>query len=141
MRRSIDLEKRMINTAIELHDSTLIAVRELDQIAVVELIACLHESEGQPGRNHGTVWRQNVQIMIAHANVIPNLISLPDNIADGMLVLGGETIENVFPVPQTFDGDCCIRLDFANDKQLVINGNRIQVTVHGDRQFKETFQA
>lgn len=131
----------MINTAIELHDTTLVAVRELDQIAVVELIACLHESDGQPGRDDGTVWRQNVQITIAGANVISNLICLPDNIVDGMLVLDGETYENIFPVPQTFDGDCCIRLDFANDKQLVINGNNFQVTVHGDRQFKETFQA
>ena len=141
MRRSIDLEKRMINTAIELHDSTLIAVREQDQIAVVELSACLHESEGRPGRDHGSVWRQNVQIMIAGANVISNLMSLPDNIVDGLLVLGCEKLENVFPVPQTFDGDCCIRLDFSNDKQLVINGNSIHVTVHGGRQFKETFQA
>ena len=141
MRRSLPSEKRMINTAIELHDSTLIAVREIDQIAVVELIACLHESEGQPGREDGTVWRQAVQIMIAGANVISNLMSLPDNIVDGTLVLDGETFENIFPVPQTFDGDCCIRLDFANDKQLVINGKNFQVTVHGGRQFKETFQA
>lgn len=131
----------MINSAIELHDSTLIAVRELDQTAVVELNACLHESVGQPGRDVGTVCRQNVQIMVTGANVISNLTSLPDNIADGILVLGGETIENVVPIPQTFDGDCYIRFVFANDKQLEINGNNIQVTFHVGLQFKETFQA
>ncbi|MBF0502110.1 MAG: hypothetical protein HQM09_18365 [Candidatus Riflebacteria bacterium] len=59
-----------MNTIIELHDSTVAGISELDGTVVVYFQpALLHKSEGRPGYDSGTCWGQDARLVFADASV------------------------------------------------------------------------
>lgn len=130
-----------MNTAIELHDSELLSMRENNHCVVMDLIGYLHMSKGRPGKDVGSVWQQSVRLTFSGIAELNNPHRWPDTILDGTLTLGESTFENLFPVATKFDGPCRMVLEFANDLQLVITGSNFRTALLGEPSFIETFEA
>ncbi|MCU0712335.1 MAG: hypothetical protein MUC43_09760 [Pirellula sp.] len=111
-----------INAAIELHDSRFNSMVENDGTIVVELAAYLHQSQGRPGIDSGTVWTQSVRLTFLYATFSGTIAGLPDTILDGCLTLSGEKLVNLFVVPLTHLGPTCMYLEFANGIDITICG-------------------
>ena len=54
----------MPNAAIELHDSSVTAIRMEGSDVVIDLDAYVHVSEGAPGIDAGTGWTQRVRMTV-----------------------------------------------------------------------------
>ncbi|XZE19334.1 hypothetical protein SH449x_004651 [Pirellulaceae bacterium SH449] len=128
-----------INAAIELHDSKLTSIDEDDELLVVELMAYLHQSDGSPGIDPGTVWMQSVRLTFLNGTMQCTLVEFPDTILDGCLTLSGEQFENCFAMPLKHDGPTVLSLDFANDIDLTVQADGLRVEYLGTPTFLEKF--
>src|SRR3989442_13679346 len=77
----------MTNRAIEFHDSTLLSVVLEGRDMRIAVSAYGHESEGEPGRDAGTGWEQDVDFILTSA------------VAETMLPQGRMEIQTVGSMP------------------------------------------
>jgi hypothetical protein len=128
------------NRAIELHDSEVHGI-EADGVSIVlSMTAYLHQSDGRPGFDRGTVWRLPARLVVENGKFDRPFTSPSLEISDGQISIRARVIDNLLPLP--FDENGPIRLDFAGaEGELVIWGDRVYIEEAGPAAYLEEFPA
>jgi hypothetical protein len=127
-----------MNQIIELHDSTVVAVRESQGEVQLDLEAYIHVSEGRPGIDPGTGWTMPVRMTIASATVVRAFEGDSLWIIDGAITVGSTVLDNECPV--TFDVADEIEIRFSGGEgSLTVVGKGLRVEPTGDAEYVEEF--
>ncbi|WP_139351974.1 hypothetical protein [Polaromonas sp. A23] len=117
--------------SIELHDSTLAAVRMEDGTAVVELRpAYIHrDAKG---------WTQDADLRIGNAQVDLAGVDLPAELADGRIKSKLGPYHNLLELPLDVPGPLTVTLEVVFSEELIrIAGDGAKVVLHGDPTYVE----
>lgn len=128
-----------MSDGLELHDSRVDHIEWDDGAAVVHFsLAYIHKSKGKPGRDPGTVWSQEADLILLDARVSEPWPTLPNAIAEGFLEVGGIRHE-LIPLPFHRKVGARLNLKFSDGTKLEIVGKRPVVELLGLPQFLEDF--
>jgi hypothetical protein len=126
-----------LKAALELHDSRLDQIAVVDGAAIIHFPhAYIHKSVGTPGRDPGTGWSQEAQLILASACQSGILPPLPNTISDGYLEIGGIRHE-LIPLPFRRRGKATLALEFADGTRFEVSGERPVVELLGTAKFLE----
>jgi hypothetical protein len=127
-----------MNQSIELHDSTVVAIRESGGEVQLDLEAYVHRTEGRPGIDPGTGWRMPVRMTIASATVVRAFRGDSLWIIDGAITVGSTVFENMIPV--AFDSVDEIEMRFSGGEgSLTVTGKGLRVEPTGEAEYVEEF--
>lgn len=130
-----------MNTAIELHDSTVAEISSRAGTVIVRFVpAYLHKSEGRPGLDCGTGWVQDAQLRFADAFVTGACPDLPCDIMDGELVFGGDRRDNEIPVPLEVTEPTKLSLKFGPKHAVTVKGRSVRLELLGEAKYVEEFK-
>ena len=128
-----------MKSALELHDSRLDQIALVDGAAIIHFPhAYIHKSSGTPGKDPGTGWSQEVQLILASASYSGTLPTLPNTISEGHLEVGGIRHELV-PLPFSRRGKATLALVFTDGTQFEVNGERPVLELIGAAKFLENY--
>jgi hypothetical protein len=100
--------------------------------------AYLHKASGTPGKDPGTGWSQEVQLVLESATHSGAMPSLPNTISDGYLEVGGIRHELV-PLPFSRRGAATLALVFTDGTLLEVSGERPVIELIGVAKFLENY--
>jgi len=106
----------MQRRAIEFHDSELLFVRREGPNLRLRLDAYVHVSHGEPGRDSGTGWTQDVDFILRDARVDVPAPAGRLELADGRLRIGDRVLEGLVPLPFEEVGAVKLELDGIGGK-------------------------
>ena len=106
----------MERRAIEFHDSELLFVRREGPNLRVRVSAYVHVSDGEPGRDSGTGWTQDVDFILRDALVETAAPAGKLELADGRLRIDDRLLENLVPLPFEDVGAVKLELDGIGGK-------------------------
>ena len=120
-----------MRSALELYDSRVSRIELSDGNAIVHFShAYVHKSQGTPGKDPGTGWSREAQLVLWEASVSAPLPPLPDTISEGFLEVGGIRHEFI-PLPFKRKVAARLCLTFADGAQMEIAGNRPSIELLG----------
>lgn len=128
-----------MGSALELHGSRVDRVDLIDGVATVHFPhAYIHKSKGKPGRDAGSGWSQEAELILAQATVTGALTALPNTVAEGFLEVGGVALE---PIPLPFKRKVRARLylQFADGAAIEVLGDKPFLQLLGSASFLEDF--
>ena len=127
-----------MNEVVELHDSTLAAVRRVGAgVTVLLSPAYLHRSEGVLWEDFTSGWLQTVCLAFAEGAVDLSA-NPPCRIADGCLCVGDARHDNILPLRGSFEAACELRLELAGDvAPIVVRGSSLVITPLGEPTYVE----
>jgi hypothetical protein len=128
------------NAAVELHDSTLERIEWHAGDVIAVLHAYVHRSSGRPGVDAGTGWVQPMRMRFTEGTATGSISAIPLDILDGRLVLSGETVDNMIPMPLSHIGPSRIELESWNDANVVIEGQGVTAMFAGPAEYVEEFE-
>jgi hypothetical protein len=110
-----------MNSAIEIHDSSLVSIEKHGDLLELRFDAYIHTSEGTPGVDAGTGWTQDVILFFDDGILEGSITQWPADLYDGTLEIDGEAIENTIPIPLDRKGNIQLTLKpkFIDDPILV----------------------
>ena len=80
-----------MRSGLELHDSRVSHIEWVDGDAVIHFShAYIHKSKGSPGKDTGTGWSQEAQLIMQGASSLAPSPPLPNTISEGYLEVGGQ---------------------------------------------------
>ncbi len=128
-----------MNAAIEFHDSKLLGIDETGGAVILRLSAYVHRSTGQPGRDAGTGWSQQVELVFAGGVVEHRPTELPPFTLEDGQVTGGIEQDGEIPVPVSIPA--AVRFDGHGlyGERLVVSGIRLEVRATGEAVYVESF--
>ena len=129
-----------MNSAIEIHDSTLQRIEVSGDEVVATLDAYIHRSPGRPGVDRGTGWSQLVQVRFAKGQVSGSVGEVPMKLLDGRLVLSGTTHENTISIPLDHAGPSRLELESWNERRVTIEGQGVSCQLAGPATYVEDFE-
>ena len=130
-----------MNSIIEIHDSTLTSVTAVGRALVISFgPAYVHQSAGRPGRDDGSGWLQDLDLVIADAVVESLPLELPAGFSDGMFSVGGRLEENVIPLPLAVSGEVLFSALTDCVERLVVRGSGASIVPRGGLRFVEEFR-
>lgn len=128
----------MANRGIELHDTRIERIERADASIILWLSACMHESDGRPGWDRGTVWSLPARLVIENGVFTRPFSSTVLWVIDGHIDVGDILFDNSIPLP--FDEHGTIRLFLSGaEGELVISGNRACLEPTGPAIYVEEF--
>jgi len=128
-----------LKAALELHDSRLDQIALVDGAAIIHFPhAYIHKSRGTPGKDPGTGWSQEVQLILASASYAGTLPTLPNTISEGYLEVGGIRHELV-PLPFSRRGKATLALVFNDGTPFEVSGERPSIELIGAAKFLENY--
>jgi len=90
----------ILNREIELHDSTLSMVKITQSNATLSFDrAYVHCSEGTLGIDSGTGWSQKINLILHQVTTTKIPDDLPNDISDGYIIVNGNKLDNLIPLP------------------------------------------
>ena len=113
--------------AVEIHDSTIVSIAQHVDKIIVELDAIVHRSNGRPGIDSGTVWKQSVRLTFSKGKISGNPETVPETLFDGTLTLDQRTYENCFAVPLSHTGRCVAQFELPSDRLIVVEAKSVYV--------------
>ena len=126
------------NREIELHDTRIKRIERANASIVLSLSACMHESDGRPGWDRGTVWILPARLVIENGEFARPFSSTVLWVTDGHIAVGDLLFDNTIPLP--FDEHGTIRLFLSGaEGELVISGNRAYIEPTGPAIYVEEF--
>jgi len=126
-----------VKAALELYDSRVDQIHLVDGSAIIHFShAYIHKSAGTPGRDPGTGWSQEAQLVLASVSSSGVLPALPNTISDGYLEVGGIRYE-LIPLPFGRRGKAILSLVFVDGSQFDVSGERPVVELSGTAKFLE----
>ncbi len=126
-----------MNSAIEIHDSVIDAITNVDGKAVLYSSSVyIHKSLGKPGVDPGTGWVQRAKLTIVDAII---LTLFPGELLGGYLRLGDSIFDNEIPIPLNFRGDTEIRLESWNDQIILVFGRGAELELIDEPKYVEDF--
>ena len=91
-----------LNRAIELHDSTLSGVSQVESSIVLQFSAAyVHESSGKPGVDAGSGWYQPATFTVTGAR-LQSSVAIPATLDDGFLRCDTALHRNGIPLGSPF---------------------------------------
>ena len=131
----------LLNCSIEIHDSFLNSVESEGTVLKLFVEAYIHKSKGTPGVDPGTVWVQNVILMIENGSFEGYANAFPYDLSDGTLQVDGKCTRNVIPIPLEAKGQVILMLlDKRSGKNMIARGTRISLKLLGEPEYVEQFQ-
>ena len=125
----------MKRRAIEFHDSELLFARLEGRDLRLRVAAYVHVSEGEPGRDSGTGWTQDVDFILRDAHVelpAPERLEL----SDGRLRNDDRLLEGMVPLP--FEDVGAVRLELEGiGGNFCATATSISVVGLGEARFVE----
>lgn len=120
-----------MRSGLELHDSRVSHVEWVVGDAVIHFShAYIHKSKGSPGRDPGTGWSQEAQLVIQDASSETPLPQLPNTISEGFLEVGGIKHE-LIPLPFKRRVGTKLSLVFVDGTRMEIVGRKSFVELFG----------
>jgi hypothetical protein len=117
-----------MSDGLELHDSRVNRIEWVNDVARIHFShACIHKSKGRPGRDSGTVWSQEAELILWEASAFR---PLPNTIAEGFLEVGGIRHE-LIPLPFKRKVGARLSLFFADGAEIEIIGYRPVIELLG----------
>jgi hypothetical protein len=124
---------------IEIHDSTLVSMTLQDGSVVLHFSPVyIHESEGVPGVDAGSVWVQEAYLKIGNAAVVGSFSHLPCEMWRGHIRLDGALSDNMIPIPLNHQGPVELRLE-GGGGVVSITGNSAKLELAGKATYVEEF--
>ena len=112
----------MPNRAIEIYDSILEDVSfSQGEARLYFSLVYIHQSEGVPGSDAGSVWVQKAILRIRGAKVKGMFSESPVDLSGGQIQTGQTLVDNVIPLPVDHDGVFELSLDAMWDKKLCLS--------------------
>jgi hypothetical protein len=129
-----------MNSAIEIHDSSLISVATRGDLLELRMEAYIHTSDGTPDVDAGTGWTQVVLLVFGSGALEGSITKWPLILYDGTLEIDGEASDNMIPIPLDSKGNIQLTLkpSFIDDP-IVVRGNHVRLELQGDPIYVETF--
>ena len=128
-----------MSSGLELADSRVDYVTQEEGVFVVHFsFAYIYRSKGKPGRDPGTEWGQEAELILQNAELSGPLPPLPDTIADGYLEVGGIKHE-VVPLPFQRKARAKLKLMFADGSEIEIDGDKPVIELLGKPIYLEDF--
>ncbi len=129
-----------MNRMVEIHDSTFAGIEAVGPDVVVRLApAYVHHSEGRPGVDPGSVWLQDVDLIIRQAAIESSPSRFPGWLSEGILSIGEAIWENVIPLPLTAPGVVSFSADTGEGETLVVRGMDAEALPRGEPRYVEPF--
>lgn len=125
--------------AVELNDSMIVSINQHGDTIIVELDAIVHRSNGRPGIDSGTVWKQSVRLTFSRGKILGYVECLPETLLDGTLTLDESTFENCFAVPLSHTGRCVAQFELPSDRLIVVEANQFTAETIGAPMYIEEF--
>jgi hypothetical protein len=126
----------MGHTALELHDSTVIALRAEGDDVVLELDAYIHVSDGEPGVDAGTGWSQPVRFTVRAGVVRRDFDGDSLSITDGAVRIGARVLDNMLPLALDEIGAVAVEL-VGSEGRLTVTGAALRIEPTGAAVFVE----
>jgi hypothetical protein len=125
-----------MNSAIELHDSTIAVIFYSNDAAIVVFSnVYIHESD-RPGWDAGSVWAQRAEMVIGNAAEVELPEAWPCEIAHGEYELSGIKHSNMIPLPFSHTGEFRIKLDVFDGhdefRTIELSGQSAELTLLGE---------
>lgn len=119
-----------MRSGLELQDSRVSQIDISDGVATIYFShAYIHKSLGTPGRDRGTGWSQEAQLVLS--GVAPGTMpALPNTISEGFLEVGGIRHE-IIPLPFRRKVGARLYLVFADGSDIEIVGQRPFIELGG----------
>lgn len=128
-----------MSDGLELHDSRVDHIEWAGGAALVHFsLAYIHKSKGKPGRDPGTLWSQEADLILLEASASEPWPTLPNTISDGFLEVGGIRHE-LIPLPFHRKVGARLYLQFTDDAAMEIVGKRPVIELLGLPVFLEDF--
>jgi len=120
-----------MRSGLELHDSRVSHVEWVGGDAVIHFShAYIHKSKGSPGKDPGTGWSQEAQLVIQDASSEAPLPQLPNTISEGFLEVGGIKHE-LIPLPFKRRVGTKLSVVFVDGTRMEIVGKKSFVELFG----------
>jgi len=125
-----------MNSAIELHDSTIVVIFYSHDAAIVVFSnVYIHESD-RPGSDAGSVWAQRAELVIGNSAEVGLPEAWPCEIAHGEYELDGIKYSNMIPLPFSHAGEFRIKLDVIDGQDefrtIELSGQSAELTLLGE---------
>jgi hypothetical protein len=128
-----------VKAALELYDSRVDRVDLVDGGAIVHFShAYIHKSSGTPGKDAGTGWSQEAQLILAAVADFGPLPALPAAISDGYLEVGAIR-HPLIPLPFSRRGRAILSLVLESGAEFEVVGERPVVELIGPARFLENY--
>jgi hypothetical protein len=129
----------MPNRVIEIHDSVLESLSlTADEIHLHFSSVCIHQSDGDPGLDAGSVWLQRALIRIAHPQVLGTFSKFPVRLSEGRISLAMGSFANEIPIPLRFEGAVALTLEAF--EFVTIKGDGATLELLGEATYLEEFR-
>ncbi|MEW6647001.1 MAG: hypothetical protein AB1450_07365 [Pseudomonadota bacterium] len=116
--------------SIELHDSKIAGIEDVDGTAIVRFShAYIHKD--------GKGWSQAAELRIGSASLELNQTEFPATVDDGKLNTKKGSYHNLLTIPLDTDDDVDLLIEFSSGAQARIKGSGISVVFAGERVFIE----
>lgn len=129
-----------LNAAVEIHDSTLERIDSRGDELVAVIDAYVHRSAGRPGVDPGTGWSQPIQLRFLGGKATGSTGPIPMELLDGRLILSGQTLSNIIPLPLNHAGPSRLELESWNEAHIVIEGNGVTAVLAGPPVYVDEFE-
>lgn len=127
-----------MSSGLELHDSRVNHIDLVEGIATIYFShAYIHKSKGTPGRDGGTGWSQEAQLVMSEVEYQPPLpLIFPNTIAEGFLEVGGIKHE-IIPLPFKRKVGAQLYLSFIDGTEIELIGISPYIELSGKSFFLE----
>ena len=128
-----------MSSGLELHDSRVSRIEWLDGVATIHFShAYIHKSKGKPGKDPGSGWSQEAELVLREAAASGPLPPLPNTISEGYLEVGGIRHE-LIPLPFKRKVGARLYLLFVDGTETEIVGNKPVMELLGNPIYLEDF--
>ena len=128
-----------MRSGLELHDSRVSHMEWVGGDAIIHFShAYIHKSKGSPGKDPGTGWSQEAQLVMQGASSEVSLPALPNTISEGYLEVGGIKHE-LIPLPFKRRVRAKLNLIFVDVSHMEIVGDKPFVELFGMPIYLEDF--
>lgn len=128
-----------MHSALELSDSHVSFIDFWDGNATIFFShAYIHKSRGRPGREAGSGFSQQAELVMFDVTVFGSLPSLPNNISEGSLEVGGIKHE-LIPLPFKRKVAAVLSLEFVDGSVVAIAGRKPNLELLGRPTYLEDY--
>lgn len=125
---------------LELHDSRVSHIEVLEGVATIHFShAYIHRSKGTPGKDRGTGWSQEAQLVLSSVSAMGRLPPLPNTISEGFIEVGGIRYD-IIPLPFKRKVGAKLHLVFTDGVEMEIVGEKPCIELGGPPIYLEDFQ-
>jgi hypothetical protein len=120
-----------MRSAFELHDSRVSHIELVDEVATIYFShAYIHKSRGTPGKDAGTGWSQELQLVMWSASASRQLPPRSNTVSEGFLEVGGIRHE-LIPLPFKRKVGARLYLLFVDGVEAEIVGDKPLINLLG----------